>query len=249
MNKYYVYVYYDPRKEPPEPIYVGRGNGKRAYKHLTKCTNSILEAKINHIRDVGKEPIVEKVSCDLNFEDASALERQLILQYGRINIGTGTLCNFTDGGDGTCGYKHSEETKKLFSEQRKGKKQTEAQLAANRNRAPKSEATRLKHSLQNRGKTHLTPEQYAEIAVKARGRKMSEKSRTKMSEQRKGVRTEKQKALDVEKLRRAHEVRAEKERILRGSMNDEEWIEFKRKTYTRSAFYNWHKRFLKGVLV
>lgn len=246
MKKYYVYIYYDPRKSPPEPIYVGRGNGRRAYKHLTKCSNSILKTKIEHIRQINLEPIVEKIHSELTFEEASAYERKYILEYGRINIDTGTLCNFTDGGDGTCGYRHKFETLEIFSKQRKGKKQTTAQYAANCNRAPKSELIRLKHSLLNRGKTYITSQQYAEIAAKNTGRKISEETRKKLSEARKGVRTEKQKQFDEIKLLQMRESRIKKDNELRGDMSDEEWIAFKKQTYSRSGFYVWHKNFLKN---
>lgn len=245
MKKYYVYIYYDPRKSPPEPIYVGRGNGRRAYKHLTKCSNSILKAKIEHIRQINLEPIVEKIHSELTFEEASTYERKYILEYGRINIDTGTLCNFTDRGDGTCGYRHKPETLEILSKQRKGKKQTPAQYAANCNRAPKSELTRLKHSLTNRGRK--ISEAHKKILRKANlGRVMSEESRKKMSDARKGVRTEIQTALDYKKIRKLQEMRVQKEIELRGNMNDEEWIVFKKQTYSRSGFYVWHKNFLKN---
>lgn len=42
----YVYIYYDPRKEPIEPIYVGKGNGDRIIEHLYKSSNNILDAKM-----------------------------------------------------------------------------------------------------------------------------------------------------------------------------------------------------------
>lgn len=182
----YVYIYYDPRKTPLEPIYVGKGQGKRMIIHKTRAKNPILKRKIEHIKEAGLEPIVEKHIDDITHEEAMSIEMELIAKFGRIDLETGTLCNLTEGGEGTVGRIASEETKKLWSEQRKGKKQTEAQYKANCNRAPVSEETKKKQSLANKGIDRLSKEQREQIRLKSIGRKMSKESREKMSRQRKG---------------------------------------------------------------
>lgn len=149
---FYVYIYFDPRKNL-EPIYVGKGTGKRMYHHLgKKCKNSILQRKIKKIKDSGLIPIVSKIIDNLTHEEASRIECEFIAIYGRINIKTGTLCNFTNGGEGTPGYKHKKETIDLFSAQRKGKKQTESQYKANCGRKPQTEESRVKRSIANKGR-------------------------------------------------------------------------------------------------
>ncbi len=128
----YVYVYFDPRKNPPEPIYVGKGQGKRIRDHLgKKCKNVLLQRKIANLREIGLEPIVVKSMDGISHDEAMAIEKQLIYDFGRISEDTGTLCNFTEGGEGTVGYNHKDSTLELFSKQRKGKKQTMAQYEAN----------------------------------------------------------------------------------------------------------------------
>jgi hypothetical protein len=183
----YVYIYLDPRKTPAEPIYVGKGNGKRASFHKTRANNPILKRKIAKMNGLGLEPIVEIYQDNLSDQEALNLEIQLISKFGRIDLKTGTLCNLTEGGEGSSGRIMSEETKKLWSQQRKGKKQTEAQYAANCNRII-SEETRKKQSEANKGRK-LSPDVIAKIAKSNTGSKRSEETKLLLSKQRKGKQT------------------------------------------------------------
>lgn len=100
--EYYVYVYFDPRQG--NPVYVGMGKGKRAFKHWVKgASNPLLRNILGKLRDDGLTPRIEFVSLDMNSSDAQRLERELIALYGRRDKGLGTLCNMTDGGDGAYG--------------------------------------------------------------------------------------------------------------------------------------------------
>lgn len=186
MNEnYYVYVYFDPRKSPPEPIYVGKGYGYRYKAHLTQTHNSLFERKLNKIKNENLEPIIEFAIKDITPDVAAEKEVELIKKYGKIIDKTGTLCNYTNGGDGTWGYKHSSETLKLFSEQRKGKKQTEAQYKANCSRKHSEEA-KEKISKANKGQFRLTPEQAQKLREFNLGKKASEETKALLSKQRKG---------------------------------------------------------------
>lgn len=62
----------------------------------------------------------EIVAEDISYENAKELEILLISEYGRRNLGQGMLVNMTDGGDGTLGFNHSEETKIKMSKSQKG---------------------------------------------------------------------------------------------------------------------------------
>lgn len=53
-------------------------------------------------------------------EEMKRLERAFIAHYGRCDLGTGILRNLTEGGDGTSGYTHSEEAKRVMSDLKKG---------------------------------------------------------------------------------------------------------------------------------
>ena len=48
---------------------------------------------------------------DLTWEQAVEKEKEFIALYGRKDLGLGTLVNLTDGGEGTIGYKHTQEAK------------------------------------------------------------------------------------------------------------------------------------------
>lgn len=116
-NSFYSYVYVDPRND--EPFYVGKGKRDRAYAHLKGSHNQLVERKINKIRATGQEPLVGIVETSTE-EFAFMLEQGLIKLLGRKDNGTGILCNFTDGGEGSTGVVCSEEHKRKVSEKLKG---------------------------------------------------------------------------------------------------------------------------------
>lgn len=186
MNNYfYVYIYLDPRTCPPTPIYVGKGQGKRHKQHLSKTKNKYFDRKLKKIQNSGLKPIVEFAAKDITNEEAMQIEIKLIAKYGRMDQKTGTLCNHTDGGEGTTGYTHKQTTKTLFSKQRKGKKQTPAQYKANCSRK-QNELAKQRISLATKGHNWHTPESRERIKVANLGRKASVATRKLMSKQRKG---------------------------------------------------------------
>lgn len=111
-NIYYVYVYLRARDSivasAGTPYYVGKGKKGRVYaKHNVAVPKDHERIKF----------IVENITED----EAFALERQLIAQYGRVDLGTGILRNVTDGGEGTSGWIPSQEYRNNLSIQRLGK--------------------------------------------------------------------------------------------------------------------------------
>lgn len=131
MNKFYVYVFLDPNVNGVfkyedyefeyEPFYVGKGSGRRIYKHFNCYVknmndNTYKYRKIRHIQSNGKEPIIKMVIEKISEKEAFSIELKLIKIIGRYDKGLGPLTNHTDGGEGNSGRITSEETKKKISE-------------------------------------------------------------------------------------------------------------------------------------
>jgi hypothetical protein len=102
------HIYRHIRLDKNEPFYVGIGLDdipKRAYetkKRRSQWWNNIVN-KYGYSVDI----LFENVTIDF----AKEKEREFISLYGRIDLGTGTLCNQTDGGDGMNGWKANAENK------------------------------------------------------------------------------------------------------------------------------------------
>lgn len=116
MNNWYVYRHI--RLDKSEPFYIGIGNKKdyaRAYESTASKRNSIW-INIYNKTNIDIEILVE----GLTKEEASLKEQEFISLYGRKDLGTGTLCNLTDGGDGIWNCIRSKETKEKLRQQKLG---------------------------------------------------------------------------------------------------------------------------------
>ena len=115
MNIYYVYQYLRTKDSDTAaagtPYYVGKGKGRRAW---SKGNNEIQPPT-----DTSNVVIVAQ---NLTEAEAFELEKQLIANWGRIDLGTGVLRNQTDGGEGPSGVVRSAEWRERQSKDRKGKK-------------------------------------------------------------------------------------------------------------------------------
>ena len=258
---FYVYVYLDPRKPGQyyyenhqfdfEPFYVGMGKGKRSEAHLKSDSlnskvNPIKNGKIKHILANGLQPIITKIHENLTKSQAIDLEKHYISLIGRLNLGLGPLSNLTDGGESTAGMVHSETTKQLFSEQRKGKEKTEAQLAALQHQKGRklSEEHRRKISEAQKGIRRLTDEQYKQIAEKLRGSKRSDDTRKLLSQQRKGkpkteAQIKAQEALSKRYMETIMPLNEFKEYFKStNSKTAREWLNYFQKTETPTGVYS-----------
>lgn len=119
MNEnFYVYIYL---RENGTPYYVGKGKGNRAY---------------NKDKMVGlpSNDRIKIVLQNLTEEQAFSNEREFIAWYGRLDINTGILENRTDGGEGSTGFRHTDEwkqklrTESIFVTNNPGKNKSEETL-------------------------------------------------------------------------------------------------------------------------
>lgn len=139
------YTYRHIRPDTNEVFYIGKGRRRRAWDmyNRTKFWNNIVNANNGHY-------IVEIVTENLLEIDAILHEIYLIKLYGRRDLGLGTLCNLTDGGEGASGSKGNL-GKKRGSQSLKHK---EAIRKANTGRifGPCPEERKLKMSIAHKGK-------------------------------------------------------------------------------------------------
>jgi len=112
------YVYRHRRLDTNEIFYIGIGstnNYKRAYNKNTRNKHWI-----NIINKTKYE--IEIIYENLDWNTACELETLLIKEYGRKDLGLGTLVNMTDGGDGITNKIWTDESKSKLSQSSKGKK-------------------------------------------------------------------------------------------------------------------------------
>lgn len=104
-NKNYVYFHINPLKNAV--FYVGIGKKDRAY--VKKGRSELWQ------RTVSKYGyIIDIVENNLSWNKAQEREKFYIKRFGRINMDTGKLVNFTDGGEGM--NNPSEETRRKVGE-------------------------------------------------------------------------------------------------------------------------------------
>lgn len=162
-----LYFHINPLKN--EIFYVGIGSKDRPYekRRRSKLWNNTV-SKYGYIVDIAH--------TNLTWEEACKKEKFYIKFLGRLDKGKGSLVNHTDGGEGTNGYKHTEETKLKIGLAFKGLPGT-----------PHTNESKLKLSLAHKGKTFThTEETKLKMSKSQKGIKPSEESKKKMSEARKG---------------------------------------------------------------
>lgn len=225
---YYVYVYTDPRKIGDfsygeyrfinVPFYVGKGRKKRCFEHLYKRKQDTdpNKHKTNRIRLLQKSYDLKNflvfIKKNLTEKDSYILEKDIIKNIGRYNIGTGPLLNVSEGGDGwnrgikpnASAYRKykplTEEQKKNLSEKLRGRKfssetllkMSAAQSGANNAMygkiTPDSVKEKISKSLKGRKHSQETIEK---IRISNTGHKVSPETIQKIKEHHPHLRGEK----------------------------------------------------------
>ncbi len=163
-HDYLVYALCEP-DAPTNVRYVGltiRGIESRYKEHIDfKEENSHFWVNrwIAKLRRDGKVPVFRILESGFSsYYDLKEAEKGYIAQYRRLGY---RLTNATDGGEGSWGFKHTPETRKILSEK--------AKLRPKRPYIPHSAETRKKISEKNKGKKQ-SPESRAKMCISRVGK-------------------------------------------------------------------------------
>ena len=186
------YVYEHIRLDNNTCFYVGKGKGNRAYELDRNDFHDNISNSYGHAVVIVKDNLTE--------EEAFELEKDTI-EYYVFTLGYGIdiegyknrendefLTNLTFGGEGSSGFKHSEEAKQKMSESRKGTKHSEEvkrKMSESRKGTKHSEEAKRKMSEAKKG-IQLSEEHKKKISESCKGRQLSEETKRKMSKSKKG---------------------------------------------------------------
>jgi hypothetical protein len=199
-NKYYVYIYLDPRKPGVwefdnlvlnfEPFYVGKGSGKRFKSHLSKKEKHLKSHIITKIQSLRMEPIIIKIAEDLSEEEALDIETKTIITIGTRskieNAPIGPLTNLKT--DGTL-QKYSDESRCKMSISAKARggrnhsEETKLKMSNSALHRTEEEKQRISELLSKASKGKPKPKEHSERMSKLhRGKIISEEMKKKLSE-------------------------------------------------------------------
>ncbi len=183
MLSLYCYIYY--RKDGTTPFYVGKGVKSRVFS-ISKHNKWVR----NIFKHDDKENIkIELIECK-NEKRAFELEKRWIAIFRADGY---TLCNFTDGGEGRLGLKHSQETIQKMKKPKKDTKNmkykkselAKINMAKAQIGRKQSEQTKEKLRKINTGKK-LSEETKLKAAKAGLGRFVSEETKNKHREAQRG---------------------------------------------------------------
>src|ERR1700759_482954 len=109
VKTWFVYALIDPRKRKKGRVfYIGKGSGRRDKVHLRLAArgaarNPKLQNKLNKLIQLGLTYSVEILFSSTDEKLCLEKEMEWIAFYGLE-----TLCNVTEGGEGTSGYRWTE---------------------------------------------------------------------------------------------------------------------------------------------
>lgn len=118
------YLYKHTREDLDEIFYIGIGTIQNSKYKKQKYSRAFDKARrTNFWKNVVKKTTykVEILIESDNKDYIVQKEKELIKLYGRRDLGTGTLVNLCEGGEGITGYLHKQESKDKIAKGNKGK--------------------------------------------------------------------------------------------------------------------------------
>lgn len=119
------YLYRHIRLDKNEPFYIGIGSDSTYKRAYSKKNRNKYWINIINKTDYEVEIIIDNITWD----QACNKEKEFIALYGRKDLCKGSLCNYTDGGDGVLGLVVSNESREKMRKSQTGKKQSSEQIA------------------------------------------------------------------------------------------------------------------------
>lgn len=115
------YLYRHIRLDKNEPFYIGVGSSANYFRAYRKSNRN------SHWNNIVKHADyeVQILFDNLSDEEARLKEIEFISLYGRVDLGTGSLVNLTDGGDGCLSRKMTTDISSKIGKANKGKKRTQ----------------------------------------------------------------------------------------------------------------------------
>jgi len=170
--------------------------------------------------------------------EADALESEIALidLFGRKDKGTGCLRNFTDGGDGVAGLRHTEDAKRRMSVGHKGRPSWNKGLSPSAEySAAMSEGQRRRIDSRNRGQHwQLSTETRKKMSESRKGHTTSEETKKKISEAHLGRKATDETRAKLSESHKGHKTSNEARRKLSESIK-RSWILRRRQGKTNSA--------------
>lgn len=171
------YVYRHRKADTHDVFYVGIGTMTRTQSknNRNKFWKSIVN-KHGFYSEIVAECETKELACEL--------EVLLISEYGRVNNGTGVLCNMTEGGEGVIGL--SDEAKASISNKLKEyykKNPIKNRVISESAKLKMSESAKKRFAKNNTsiGRKH-TDEAKMKVSMANKGRKHSDEARAKIAE-------------------------------------------------------------------
>ena len=172
--KFYVYEHWRP--DLNACFWVGKGNGNRAYNFRRNFHYNNIIKKLARL---GMCVEVRLIRSGMIEDTAHTLEKERIAFWRSADVG---LTNYTDGGEGVSGLRHSAETREIIKEKRKAQKVVHSEETKRKIGAANSIALRGKknpeHSARLKGRK-LSDEHRAKISKGLRDRNYSPSSETR----------------------------------------------------------------------